>query len=59
MIGYKLFRNGVMVANIPQSGHPKFEDHGRTQGMQDTYTIFAYDRTGAKSKTLTVVIPLL
>jgi hypothetical protein len=59
VVGYKLYRNGVMIANIPHGAVPKFADQGRRQESKDTYTIFAYDRAGVKSKTLTVVIPLV
>lgn len=54
VIGYKLFRNGVLIATIPASGPFKFDDCRKNK--KDTYTLIAFDAEGFESIPVTATV---
>ncbi len=41
--GYKLFRNGTLIAQIPASGPLIYNDHNRTQNQKYLYTLVSFN----------------
>jgi chitodextrinase len=57
LAGYKLYRNGTQIANIPVGGGLTYTDTGRTASTSYSYTIAAYDNAAnnsAQSSALSV-----
>lgn len=54
VIGYKLFRNGVLIATIPGSGPFKYEECKKHK--KDTYTLIAFDAQGFESIPVTTTV---
>jgi hypothetical protein len=49
LAGYKLFRGGTQIANIPVGGGLSYTDTGRSASTAYSYTIAAYDNVGNNS----------
>lgn len=54
VIGYRLFRNGVLIATIPGGGPFKFEECKRHK--TNTYTLIAFDAEGFESIPITITV---
>lgn len=54
VIGYKLFRNGVLIAIIPGSGPFSYVDCKKHKN--DTYTLIAFDAQGLESTPVTTTV---
>ncbi|MBS3956557.1 MAG: PKD domain-containing protein [Clostridiales bacterium] len=47
--GYRIYRDGVLVADAAGAGATTFTDSGLTNGVTYTYTVTAYDAAGNES----------
>lgn len=57
VVGYKLFRNGHLIAVIPAEGPFKFHDHNRKKRKRDLYVLQSFNANGLLSIPLTVTLP--
>lgn len=57
--GYRLFRNGQLIATIPISGPFVYDDGRRNRHEVDTYTIYTFNYLGTTSliEQVTVTVP--
>lgn len=57
--GYRLFRNGQLIATIPLSGPFVYDDGRRNRHEVDTYTIYTFNYLGTTSliEQVTVTVP--
>lgn len=54
--GYRLFRDGVLIATIPATGPFKYNDHNRRPGVTYTYQLVAFNAGNQESAPVVVVL---
>lgn len=57
IIAYLLFRNNLLIAEIPATGPFFYNDHDREKHERDIYILVAIDATGQKSQPLITIVP--
>lgn len=56
VVGYHLYRNGVLIFTAPASGPFFYVDHGRSNKVADTYVLKSFNSVGTESSGLTVIL---
>lgn len=54
VVAYILRRNGVLIATIPATAQPIYQDHNRCKNVVDVYTLTAVDATGLESTPVSI-----
>lgn len=56
VIGYKIFRDGSLIAIIPASGPFVYDDHNRTKNEKYIYTIVSTNASGSDSQPSSITL---
>lgn len=55
-VAYNIYRNGVLLSQVPSTGPFTFYDHNRKKGCPNTYTVFAVNALGVQSSPVTITL---
>lgn len=55
-VGYRIYQNGVVVAQTPATGPFAVELHNRIKGLTNTYSLVAFDSTGTESDPVVLIL---
>lgn len=56
IVGYLLYRNGVLLKTFTGNKEFEFIDHNRRKGETDVYTLIAFNAGGAQSQPVTIIL---
>ncbi len=57
VVSYNLTRNGILIATIPATASPSYQDHNQSKGQKNTYGLIAIDVNGEQSTPMFVTVP--